>query len=158
MGVGAEAISKGLSQYRGAGRRFEYRGTCNGADVYDDYAHHPGELNTLITTAKSLGYNRIICAFQPHTYTRTISCFDGFVEQLSRPDKTILMEIFPARETNTTGISSKDIAAKIPGAIYCSTLEETESAIRKIAEPGDLILTVGAGELNKVAGWLTEKY
>lgn len=157
MGVGAEAISKGLSQYRGAGRRFEYRGTCNGADVYDDYAHHPGELNTLITTAKSLGYNRIICAFQPHTYTRTISCFDGFVEQLSRPDKTILMEIFPARETNTTGISSKDIAAKIPGAIYCSTLEETESAIRKIAEPGDLILTVGAGELNKVAGWLTEK-
>ena len=157
MGVGAEAISKGLSQYRGAGRRFEYRGTCNGADVYDDYAHHPGELNTLITTAKSLRYNRIICAFQPHTYTRTISCFDGFVEQLSRPDKTILMEIFPARETNTTGISSKDIAAKIPGAIYCSTLEETESSIRKIAEPGDLILTVGAGELNKVAGWLTEK-
>ena len=158
MGIGGAAISEGLSRYRGAGRRFEYRGTCNGAVVYDDYAHHPGELNTLITTAKSLGYNRVICAFQPHTYTRTISCFDGFVEQLSRPDKTILMEIFPARETNTTGISSKDIAAKIPGAIYCSTLEETESAIRKIAEQGDLILTVGAGELNKVAGWLTEKY
>ncbi|MGM9538246.1 MAG: glutamate ligase domain-containing protein, partial [Candidatus Onthomonas sp.] len=105
----------------------------------------------------SLGYNRVICAFQPHTYTRTIACFDGFVEQLSRPDKTVLMEIFPARETNTTGISSRDLAEKIPGAVYCATLEETEAALRAMAQPGDLILTVGAGELNRVAGWLTAR-
>lgn len=155
MGIDGAAIARGLSQYQGAGRRFEYRGTCNGAKVYDDYAHHPGELKTLLTTAKTLGYNRVICAFQPHTYTRTIACFDGFVKQLSRPDKTVLMEIFPARETNTTGISSRDLAEKIPGAVYCATLEETEAALRALAQPGDLILTVGAGELNRVAGRLT---
>ncbi|MGM9592758.1 MAG: UDP-N-acetylmuramate--L-alanine ligase [Candidatus Onthomonas sp.] len=155
MGIDGAAIAAGLSQYKGAGRRFEYRGTCNGAKVYDDYAHHPGELKTLLTTAKTLGYNRVICAFQPHTYTRTIACFDGFVEQLSRPDKTVLMEIFPARETNTTGISSRDLAEKIPGAVYCATLEETEAVLRSLAQPGDLILTVGAGELNRVAGRLT---
>lgn len=155
MGIDGATIAAGLAQYSGAGRRFEYRGTCNGAKVYDDYAHHPGELSTLLTTAKTLGYKRVICAFQPHTYTRTIACFDGFVQQLSRADKVVLMEIFPARETNTTGISSKDLAEKIPGALYCATLEETASALRALAQPGDLILTVGAGELNRVAGWIT---
>ena len=155
MGIDGATVAQGLGQYRGAERRFEYRGTCNGAKVYDDYAHHPGELHTLFSTAQTLGYKRVICAFQPHTYTRTIACFDGFVEELSRPDQTVLMEIFPAREENTTGISSKDLAAKIPGAIYCATLEETERTLRALAQPGDLILTVGAGDLNQVAGWLT---
>lgn len=156
MGIDGETIAAGLARYQGAERRFEYRGTCNGARVYDDYAHHPGELHTLFSTAKSLGYQRVICAFQPHTYTRTIACFDGFVEELSRPDQTVLMEIFPAREQNTTGISSRDLAAKIPGARYCATLEETAQTLRELARPGDLILTVGAGDLNQVAGWITQ--
>ncbi len=157
MGIAPEAIARGLAQFHGAERRFEYRGTCNGAQVYDDYAHHPGELHTLFDTAGAMGYRRILCAFQPHTYTRTIAFFDGFVQELSRPDVTVLMEIFPARETNETGISSRDLAARIPGARYCATLEETEAALRGLAQPGDLILTVGAGELNRVAGWLTQE-
>ena len=155
MGIAPEAIAAGLNRFHGAERRFEYRGVCNGARVYDDYAHHPGELHTLFDTAESLGYRRILCAFQPHTYSRTIAFFDDFVRELSRPDVTVLMEIFPARETNETGISSRDLAARIPGARYCATLEETEDALRAMAQPGDLILTVGAGELNRVAGWLT---
>ena len=155
MGIAPEAIAAGLNRFHGAERRFEYRGVCNGARVYDDYAHHPGELHTLFDTAESLGYRRILCAFQPHTYSRTIAFFDDFVRELSRPDVTVLMEIFPARETNETGISSRDLAARIPGARYCATLEETEAALRAMAQPGDLILTVGAGELNRVAGWLT---
>lgn len=157
MGIDGAQVASGLAQYAGAERRFEYRGDCNGAKVYDDYAHHPGELHTLLTTAQTLGYRRVICAFQPHTYTRTIACFDGFVKELSRPDKTVLMEIFPAREVNTTGISSRDLAERIPGAIYCATLEETEATLRSMAQPGDLILTVGAGDLNQVAGWLTQE-
>lgn len=153
-GVSGAAIAAGLNAYRGAERRFEYRGEVNGAKVYDDYAHHPGELHTLFSMAETLPHNRILCAFQPHTYSRTEAFFDGFVEELSRPDRTVLMEIFPARETNATGISSRDLAERIPGAVYCATLEETEQALRSLAQPGDLVLTVGAGELNRVAGWL----
>lgn len=158
MGIPSEIIASGLSRFDGAERRFDYRGECNGAKVYDDYAHHPGELHTLLSTAQSLGYQRIICAFQPHTYSRTIAFFDDFIKELSRPDRTVLMEIFPARETNDTGISSKDLADRIPNAIYCSTLEETEAALRSLAQPGDLVLTVGAGELNLVAKRLTQTY
>lgn len=155
MGIDPETIARGLESYMGTDRRFQFWGEYNGAKVYDDYAHHPGELHTLLTTARELGYNRVICAFQPHTYTRTIACFDGFVKELSRPDIAVLMEIFPAREINTTGISSRDLAEQIPGAIYCSSLEETEAKLRQLAQPGDLILTVGAGELNLVAKALT---
>ena len=74
--------------------------------MYDDYAHHPGELQALLTTARSLGYRRVICAFQPHTYTRTKELFDQFVQVLQLPDKVLLAEIFAARETDTLGISS----------------------------------------------------
>lgn len=157
MGISPEAIAAGLEQFHGAGRRFEYRGECNGAKVYDDYAHHPGELHMLLSTAETLGYDRIICAFQPHTYSRTIAFFEDFVRELSRPAQTVLMEIYPAREVNSTGISSRDLAARIPNAIYCATLEETEAALRSIARPGDLVLTVGAGELNLVAGCLVQE-
>ena len=147
LGVPGEAVSKGLAQFRGAGRRFEHKGTYNGAQVYDDYAHHPGELKALLDTARTLGYDRVICAFQPHTYTRTAALFDDFVEVLQKPDVTLLAEIFAARETNDIGISSRDLAEKIPGARYCATLPQVTAALRELARPGDLILTVGAGDI-----------
>ena len=157
MGIGADTIAVGLEGFTGAGRRFEFRGTLNGADVYDDYAHHPGELHTLFDTVEKLGYQRVICAFQPHTYSRTDAFFEDFVRELSRPDALVLMEIYPAREQNLKGTSSRQITDRIPGSIYCPTLEATEAALRELARPGDLVLTVGAGELNKVAGRLTEQ-
>ena len=147
LNIPASAVEGGLKAFHGAGRRFEKKGTYNGADVYDDYAHHPDELHALLTTVKSLGYQRIICAFQPHTYTRTAALFDHFVEELKLPDVTILMEIFAARERNTLEISSNDLAQKIPGAIYCATLEEVTAKLAQLAQPGDLILTVGAGDI-----------
>ena len=147
LGIDGEAVSRGLGSFTGAGRRFEHKGNYNGAEVYDDYAHHPGELHALLTTAKTLGYRRIICAFQPHTYSRTKSLFREFVEELKIPDVTILMEIFAARETDTLGISSKDLADAIPGAVYCRTLDEVTDTLRAIAREGDLILTVGAGDI-----------
>ena len=147
LGVPGEAVEQGLAQFRGAGRRFEHKGTYHGAEVYDDYAHHPGELKALLDTACTLGYKRVICAFQPHTYTRTAALFDDFVEVLKKPDITLLAEIFAARETNDIGISSKDLADRIPGARYYATLPEVTAALRELAQPGDLILTVGAGDI-----------
>ena len=103
LGAPFSAIRDGLRAFRGAGRRFEHKGEFHGAAVYDDYAHHPGELSALLTTARSLGYRRVICAFQPHTYTRTKELFDQFVQVLQLPDKVLLAEIFAARETDTLG-------------------------------------------------------
>ena len=149
LGIPGEAVSRGLGSFTGAGRRFEHKGSYNGAQVYDDYAHHPGELHALLTTVKNLPYERIICAFQPHTYTRTHALFEEFVQELQLPDVTIVAEIYAARERNDLGISSRDLVAKIPGSIYCATLAEVTEELAKLARPGDLILTVGAGDIVK---------
>ncbi len=147
LGVPGPAVEEGLRAFRGAGRRFERKGEYNGAVLYDDYAHHPQELRALLTTAKGLGYQRVICAFQPHTYSRTKELFDDFAEVLKLPDIALLMEIFPAREQNTFGISSNDLAKQIPGSVYCPTLEDVTEKLRALARPGDLLLTVGAGDI-----------
>ena len=149
LGVPAHAVEQGLATFRGAGRRFEYKGTFNGAEIYDDYAHHPGELKALLDTSKTLGYKRIICAFQPHTYTRTNALFDDFVDVLKQTDVALLAEIYAAREQNTIGISSNDLAREIPGSKYFATLPELTTHLKEIAQPGDLILTVGAGDIYK---------
>ncbi|MGO5061387.1 UDP-N-acetylmuramate--L-alanine ligase [Lawsonibacter sp. LCP25S3_F5] len=147
LGIPAAAVEEGLRAFHGAGRRFEKKGEFHGAMVYDDYAHHPHELQALLTTAKGLGYQRIICAFQPHTYSRTHELFHDFVAVLKLPDITLLAEIYAARETNTLGISSNDLAREIPGSIYCPTLADVTEQLRRLAQPGDLILTVGAGDI-----------
>ena len=138
-----------LARFTGAGRRMEYKGSYHGADVYDDYAHHPGELHALLTAAKTLGYQRIICAFQPHTYTRTKALFDDFVQVLRAADLPVLTDIYAAREQNLIGISSKMIADQLPGAVYCPTLQDVTAYLKETAQPGDLILTVGAGDIYK---------
>ena len=156
LGIDGNAVKEGLETFTGAGRRFEYRGELNGAKIYDDYSHHPSELAALFSMVKPLGYERIICAFQPHTYTRTKALFDEFVDQLKTVDQVILAEIFAAREQNTIGISSRDLAEKIPSAVFCPTLDEVTAELRKMARPGDLILTVGAGNIVSVADALTQ--
>ena len=150
LNCGPLAVEYGLAAFTGAGRRFEFKGKYNGADVYDDYAHHPGELQALLDAAEPLGYKRTIAVFQPHTYSRTKALFDEFVEQLRRPDVTILAEIYAAREKNTIGISSKDIAQEIPNSMYFDNFDEIIKTLRWTAAPGDLILTVGAGDIYKV--------
>jgi UDP-N-acetylmuramate--alanine ligase len=147
LGVPANCVMEGLSSFTGANRRLQHKGKFNGADVYDDYAHHPGELSATIEAVRSMNYSRIILAFQPHTYTRTHALFEDFVRELKKPDVTVLAEIYAARERNTVGISSRDIQAQIPGAIYCETLPEVTEHLRSIARPGDVILTVGAGDI-----------
>ena len=142
-----EAAERGLASFHGAGRRMEFKGRINGADVYDDYAHHPGELAATIEAVRSMPYKRVILAFQPHTYTRTKALFDDFVRELSKADVVVLAEIYAARERNSVGISSMDLQAQIPGSIYCATLPQVTEQLRQLAQPGDLILTIGAGDI-----------
>jgi UDP-N-acetylmuramate--alanine ligase len=147
MGIPGEAAAAGLATFHGAGRRMEYKGSFQGADIYDDYAHHPGELAATIDAVQTMGYKRLIFAFQPHTYTRTHALFEDFVEQLKRPDVVVLAEIYAARERNSIGISSRDLLEQIPNGYYCETLPEVTEKLRELAQPGDLILTVGAGDI-----------
>ena len=155
--VPSQAVEEGLASFKGAGRRVEHKGSFNGAQIYDDYAHHPGELRALLTTAKSLGYDRVICAFQPHTYTRTKALFEDFVKALSLADLAVLTDIYAARETDTLGVSSKLLADRIPGALYCPTLAELTRTLAGLAQPGDLILTVGAGDVYTAGEALVEE-
>jgi len=157
LGIEGCYVSEGLAAFRGAERRFERKGAYHGADVFDDYAHHPGELHALLTTAKTMPYKRIICAFQPHTYSRTQALFDDFIRELKISDIAVLMEIYAAREQNDIGISSNDLAKQIPGAIYCSTLEKVTDTLAQLAQPGDLILTVGAGDIFRAGEALLER-
>ena len=147
LGIPGAAAEEGLASFTGAARRFQHKGSFHGAEVYDDYAHHPSELRALLTTVKKLPYRRVICAFQPHTYTRTHALFHEFVEALRLADVVVLGEIFAARESNELGISSADLAREIPGAVYCSTLDKVAEALSRIAGEGDLVLTVGAGDI-----------
>ncbi len=149
MGIDGETAARGLAGFRGAGRRMEFKGRCNGAEVYDDYAHHPHEVRALLEAVATMGYERIILAFQPHTYSRTKALFDQFVEVLKLPDLLVLGEIYAARERNTINIHSSDLARQIPGAVCFDTLPEVSEHLRSIARPGDIILTVGAGDIYK---------
>ncbi len=157
MGIPGEAVEKGLATFGGAERRMEFKGKFNGADVFDDYAHHPDELAATIAAVRSMGYQRMVIAFQPHTYTRTKALFDDFVRELKQVDVLLLAEIYAAREQNTVGISSMDIVREIPGAIYCETLPSVTETLRQIAGEGDVILTVGAGDIYKAGEALLNK-
>ena len=154
MGIEGEYVTEGLATFTGAGRRMERKGSFNGADVFDDYAHHPGELHALIDSVKTMGYKRIILAFQPHTYTRTKALFDDFVRELRRVDVAVLAEIYAARESNKLGISSLDLAKQIDGAVFFETLPEVAAYLRSVAQEGDIILTVGAGDIYKAGEML----
>lgn len=147
LGIPGEAVSIGLSGFCGAERRLQYKGSYHGADVYDDYAHHPDELAATIEAVRSMDYKRLIVAFQPHTYTRTKALFSDFVRELKKPDLVVLSEIYAAREQNLIGISSMDLQKEIPNAVYCQTLPQVTEFLREILREGDVVLTIGAGDI-----------
>ncbi len=148
LGIPGEAVARGLESFHGAGRRMEFKGQYHGADVYDDYAHHPDELAATISSIRdSMPGRRIVLAFQPHTYTRTSALFEDFVRELKKADVVVLAEIYAARERNTIGISSAHLAQQIPGSTFCETLPEVTDFLRKTIQEGDLVLTMGAGDI-----------
>ena len=148
MGIPGQAVSAGLASFHGAGRRMEYKGNFRGADVYDDYAHHPDEVAATISSIRaSMPDKRLVLAFQPHTYTRTHALFTEFVRELSKTDVLLVAEIYAARERNTIGISSADLARQIPEAIYCETLPEVTEVLKRIVRENDVVITMGAGDI-----------
>ncbi len=157
MGIPGEAVSHGIESFHGAGRRMEFKGKFNGADVYDDYAHHPDELAATISAVRSaMPGRRLVLAFQPHTYTRTKALFDDFVRELQKPDVVVLAEIYAARERNTIGISSADLAEQIPGSVFCETLPEVTEYLREHVQEGDVVITMGAGDIFRAGEALLE--
>jgi UDP-N-acetylmuramate--alanine ligase len=156
LGIPGEAVSKGLSTFTGADRRMQYKGQVNGAALYDDYAHHPDELAATIKAVRMMDYERLVIAFQPHTYTRTKALFEEFITELSKADVVLIAEIYAARERNTVGISSKDLTVSIPGSIYCETLQDVARTLSAIVQPGDIVLTVGAGDIFRAGEMLLE--
>ena len=148
MGIPGEAVSSGLESFHGAGRRMEFKGKFNGADVYDDYAHHPDEVSATIAAVRaSMPGRRLVLAFQPHTYSRTNALFADFIRELKKPDVVVLAEIYAARERNTIGISSAHLADEIPGAVFCETLPEVTKYLRENIQDGDVVITMGAGDI-----------
>ena len=147
LGISGEMVTKGLAVFSGAERRMQFKGKCNGADIYDDYAHHPDELAATIAAVRTMEHKRLIIAFQPHTYTRTKALFEDFVRELKKPDLVVLAEIYAARERNSVGISSRDLQKEIPGSVYCKTLPEVADYLRANIREGDVVLTVGAGDI-----------
>ncbi len=144
-------ISRGLASFRGAKRRMEYRGSIGGADLYDDYGHHPTEIATTLTGAKGLAERRLICVFQPHTYSRTKALFDDFSHAFKSADKVLLADIYAARETDDGTVSSAMLAKAIGNkAVYCGSIPDTARALRAELSEGDVAVIMGAGDIYKV--------
>lgn len=151
LGIPLEVTKKGLLSFTGTDRRFEYKGEFNGVTVVDDYAHHPTEIEATLKAAQHSPHNAVWCVFQPHTYTRTKAFFHEFAEALSHTDHLVLADIYAARETDTLGISSEDLAretAKLgTDTHYFPGFEEIEAFLRENCRPGDLLITMGAGDV-----------
>ena len=149
-GLEKEAIARSLSGFAGTKRRFEKIGSFDGVDVIDDFAHHPTELAATISAAGDLAYDRVICVYQPHTYSRTEALYRDFAAALQKADVALLAPIYAAREINEHNISSHMIGDLVEGAEVLSSFDEIEARVREIAKPGDLVMTVGAGDIYKV--------
>lgn len=158
VGVRGEDIATALNAFSGVHRRFEVLGKANGITVADDFAHHPTEITSVLTAASKMGFNRVIAVFQPHTYSRTADFIDEFAKALSIADVTILSEILAVREVNTQNIHSEDLAAKIKNCICLNTFEEITECIEKVAKPGDLVLTMGGGNIYVCANMIVKAY
>ncbi len=163
LGLSADDIKKPLSEFKGAHRRFEFRGCVNNINVYEDYAHHPTELRVVIESALNHDHNNLWVVFQPHTYSRTKLLFDDFVDAFEKADKIILNDIYSDRETNEKyDIFSEDIAKRIKAKYHkpVIVLSEFESIIKFLTDnlvPEDLVLVAGSQTINKVAFDLVDK-
>lgn len=158
MGVDTDGIVKSLHAFTGVHRRFELLGRFGGVTVADDFAHHPTELTATLTAAKQMGFSRVWAVFQPHTYSRTYLLLDEFAKALSIADKVVLSEILAVREKNVYNIYAKDLAEKIPGCVWFPGFEEIAGYMVENAADGDLILTLGGGDIYKCANLIVEKY
>ena len=148
-GVSAKAIARGLSEFRGVARRFEYLGELNGARVFTDYAHHPDELKATLAAAKAAAGGRLVTLFQPHTFSRLHDLFDDFAASFGDSSLPLFTDVFSAREVNTSGVHA-GLLADAAGGVYLPTLEESARYLEANVRPGDTVLLIGAGNVNTV--------
>lgn len=165
------AAAQGLAEFRGAGRRFEILDRIDGVTVADDYAHHPTELTATLQAAQKMDYKRVWAVFQPFTFSRTVQHLDAFAESLRIADVAVLTDIMGSREKNTYGIFTRNLAEKIEGSIYFpqdetavytdarkyQNFEDVCEYVCAHVQPGDLVLTMGCGDVNKVAKMICKR-
>lgn len=159
MHAGADftACKAGLEAFGGAGRRFEMLGEYAGITFADDYAHHPAELRVTLESAMKMDYNRVWAVFQPFTYSRTYMLMDDFAEVLQIPDRCVLTEIMGSREINTYNVYTAQLAEKIPNSVWFNTFDEVADYVLRNAEAGDLVLTLGCGDIYKAAKMMIKR-
>jgi len=156
-GIEPQSVKDALLSYRGAKRRFEIKYRTGGVTIVDDYAHHPTEIKATLSSSLQLGYKKVYCIYQPHTYSRTYALFDDFVSALSIADETILVDIYPAREENVYGVSSAALADKIKGGVYLDSLDKIADYAAEKACPEDLFIVMGAGDANVLCEMINER-
>jgi len=158
LGIESEVIAQALSVTCGVRRRYEYKGEVGGAHIIDDYAHHPTEIMACLQAARASHPGRIICLFQPHTYTRTKSFFEEFANAFTACDMVVFVPIYAAREPFDESVSSSQLSCRVlelgKQSINCDSLEEAYALLRGKLMPSDLLITMGAGDVYLVGEWL----
>lgn len=150
-GIDMSDAIKSLEQFGGACRRFEILAEIDGITIADDYAHHPAELKVTLDAAMQMDFNTVWAVFQPFTYSRTKEHMDDFAKVLQIPDKCVMTEIMGSREVNTEGVYTSQLAEKIPGSVWFNTFEEVADHVLKNVKSGDLVITLGCGDIYKAA-------
>lgn len=159
IGLDAPIIAQGLHDYTGTCRRFDYHCKINGAIIADDYGHHPDAYRVTFQTARDLGFKRIIAIHQPHTFSRTKMMMNEFVEVLKTVDHVLIPPIYPARETNDLyHVSAQDVVRRLSNAEFVPDFEHIADRIKEMAQPGDLFITLGCGDIYKAAELTAKKY
>jgi UDP-N-acetylmuramate--alanine ligase len=152
LGFAPTALLAGLNIFRGTGRRFEVKGTVHGVRVVDDYGHHPTEIQVTLAAARRFaGDGRLIVIFQPHRYSRTLAFAPGFAAELDVADRAIVLEIYAASEKPIEDVTSKLITSQMQKGEYIPNFIEVTDSVVEMAQPGDVILTLGAGDVSSLA-------
>jgi UDP-N-acetylmuramate--alanine ligase len=160
--IGPDVVREGLRQFSGVARRFEIRGQARGVTVVDDYGHHPTEIRATLAAARSVCRKRLHVLFQPHRYTRTLHLMDDFARAFHQADRVLVLDIYAASEKPIDGVTSEALVERMRqfgnrGAEYTGAGDSGVETIVQGAEPGDMILTLGAGSVSQLGDRILEK-
>src|SRR4051794_29708453 len=162
LDIAPDAIRHALKDFRGVDRRFQLKGSANGIDVIDDYGHHPTEIRATLAAARQCGYSRVHVIFQPHRYTRTQLLIDEFAGAFHNADTVSILDIYPASEQPILGVTGEWLARRITEASgrkadYLSSFADASTAIARAAKSGDMVLTLGAGNVSQLGQQILEQ-
>lgn len=150
IGISFADVAAALASFPGTHRRLEFLGAFQGAAVYDDYAHHPTKVRATIEAARELRHRRLIVVFQPHRYSRLSALMHDFARAFSGADKVLILDVYSAGEENTSGVNASELAHQIPGATYVGDFKTALETLQGLVGPDDLVLLMGAGDINKL--------